>query len=59
MTPRRRKTDKTPTRESFLEELCARQHEELLLVRAENARLRREAAWARDQDATRPAELTA
>ena len=61
MTPKRRKTDKLPpdwAREVRLQELCNQQHEELLLVKAESARLRRAAAWINSEMATRPAELT-
>lgn len=38
--PRRRKTDKTPQRELYLQEMCNRQDEEINHLRAENARLR-------------------
>jgi phage terminase Nu1 subunit (DNA packaging protein) len=55
MTPRRRKTDNQPTRESFLEELCNRQHSELQRMREENFRLRRVAQWIQQSEATRPA----
>jgi hypothetical protein len=55
-TLRRRKTGKQPNRESFLEELCNRQHSELQRMREENFRLRRVAQWIQQSEATRPAE---
>jgi hypothetical protein len=57
MTPRRRKTDKQPQRETYLQEMCNRLDEELRLVRAENSRLRNE--LARSESPTRPMRLVA
>ena len=53
---RRRATDRQPSRESFLQELCNRQGDELQRLREENYRLRRAAQWMQDEQ-TRPAEL--
>jgi hypothetical protein len=44
---RRRASDRQPSRESFLQGLCDRQGEELLLLRAESSRLRTELARAK------------
>jgi hypothetical protein len=54
MTPRRRKSDATITRESVLEERCVRLYEELQQAIDEIARLRLELAV---KDMTMPAEL--
>lgn len=60
MTPikRRRASDRQPSRELMLQELCNRQEAELQRLRDENYRLRRVAQWVQDEP-TRPAELTA
>lgn len=58
-TPRRRSTDRQPSRETYLQERVIRLDEELNLVRAENARLRRELAIAKTQGAWGSFEPTA
>jgi len=58
VTPRRRKADKNPGRESLLESRVAMQDEEINLLRATHTRLRTELAQLRTELETKPMELT-
>jgi len=57
VTPRRRKADKNPGRESFLESRVALQDEEINLLRATNTRLRTELARLQTEMTTKPMEI--